>query len=173
MTYSNKDKTVILQKIIFKIQKEFQSCRTDRDIDTIMEKYGDFLEESNAMPVSKSKSVILVIGALAGKKSEYQLAAKKLGIPEKNIEFINDYSKLGNFNTAKLRYSEKYSDIILGPNPHKMERIDGKSSLLQAIKENPDMYPKLNVAVSNEALKISLSNFKELIKKTRYYLETI
>lgn len=54
-----------------------------------------------------------------------------------------------------------------------MERIDGKSSLLQAIKENPDMYPKLNVAVSNEALKISLSNFKELIKKTRYYLETI
>lgn len=38
--------------------------------------------------------------------------------------------------SRNLRYSGKYSDIILGSSLHTMKRIDEKNSLLQAIKEN-------------------------------------
>ena len=55
---------------------------------------------------------------------------------------------------------------------------EGEDKSVSTIKEyenilSTDTKTSSDVAVSNEALKISLSNFKELIKKTRYYLETI
>ena len=41
------------------------------------------------MPINKNIPK-LVLGALKGRKSDYQMTAKKLNIPENNIEFVDD-----------------------------------------------------------------------------------
>ena len=78
-----------------------------------------------------------------------------------------------NFNTARLQYNEIYSDIIVGPVPHSMENLDGESSLVAAIQNHLEMYPKLRIASSNNSLKLTMSNFKELLTETRYFQEAV
>lgn len=172
MQYSHKQKSVILQKIIDKISKEIFHASEDSEIDIIMSKYGVTLEDS-AMPINKNNSTILVLGALNGRKSDYQMTARKLNIPEINIEFVDDYSKMHSFNAEQLRYSDKYSDIIIGPTPHSMKNKGNFSSIIAMIENNPKEYPKLLKAVANNSLKITNSNFKELLQQTRYYQEVI
>ena len=52
-----------------------------------------------------------------------------MGIGSNQITFVNDYSELKHFDTARLEYSQEYSDIIYGPNPHKMTNMGDVSSL--------------------------------------------
>lgn len=85
----------------------------------------------------------------------------------------NYYKKMHNFNTARLQYNEIYSDIIVGPVPHSMENLDGESSLVAAIQKHPEMYPKLGLASSNNSLKLTMSNFRELLTETRYFQEAV
>lgn len=172
MQYTHKQKSAILQKIIDKISKEIFRATEDSEIDTIMDKYGVTLGES-IMPVNKNTSTILVLGALKGKKSDYQMTARKLNIPENNVEFVDDYSKMHTFNAELLRYSDRYSDIIIGPTPHSMKNKGDFSSVITMIENNPKEYPKLLKAIANNSLKITNSNFKELLKQTRYYQEAI
>lgn len=179
MRYTHKQKSAILQKIIDKISKEIFHTTEDSEIDAIMNKYGVTLEES-AMPINKNTSTILVLGALKGRKSDYQMTARKLNIPENNIEFVDDYSKMHSFNAEQLRYSDRYSDIIVGPTPHSIKNkgdfIKNKgdfSSIIAMIENNPKEYPKLLKAIANNSLKITTSNFKELLQQTRYYQEAI
>lgn len=173
MAYTYSQKQTILQKIFSKITKEFRFCKENKDFDELMEKYAVSFSEENTVIVSRNKSRVLVIGALAGNKSDYQLAAKKLGISERNIEFVDDYKKMHNFNTARLQYNEIYSDIIVGPVPHSMENLSGESSLVAAIQNHPEMYPKLGLASSNNSLKLTMSNFKNLLTETRYFQEAV
>ena len=172
MGYTYKDKSCILQRIIDKVTKEIFNASNDLEIEDIIAKYGIILEES-IVPINKRTSMILVLGALQGKKSGYQLIAKKLCIPEQNIQFIDDYSKMDTFNAEQLRYSDKYSDIIIGAIPHSMKNKGDFSSAITMIENNPKEYPKLLKAVANNSLKITNSNFKELLKQTRYYQEVI
>lgn len=172
MRYTHKQKSAILQKIIDKISKEIFHAREDSEIDAIMNKYGVTLEES-AMPINKNTSTILVLGALKGRKSDYQMTARKLNIPENNIEFVDDYSKMHSFNAEQLRYSDRYSDIIIGPTPHSIKNKGDFSSIIAMIENNPKEYPKLLKAIANNTLKITTSNFKELLQQTRYYQEAL
>ena len=98
---------------------------------------------------------------------------KKLNIPENNIQFVDDYSKMHSFNAEQLRYSDRYSDIIIGPTPHSIKNKGGFSSIIAMIENNPKEYPKLLKAIANNSLKITTSNFKELLQQTRYYQEAI
>lgn len=164
MRYTHKQKSAILQKIIDKISKEIFHTTEDSEIDAIMNKYGVTLEES-AMPINKNTSTILVLGALKGRKSDYQMTAKKLNIPENNIEFVDDYSKMHSYNAEQLRYSDRYSDIIIGPTPHSIKNKGDFSSIIAMIENNPKEYPKLLKAIANNSLKITTSNFKEFSYK--------
>ena len=96
------------------------------------------------------------------------MVAKKLGIKEDNLEFI-DYDRVKHLNTERLRYSSEYSDIICGPIPHKVEGMGNTSSFITEIEKNQSEYPKLIKATANNSLKFSISGFKEYILKTRLF----
>lgn len=168
MQYSPAQIAKILNKIIAKARHELEIASEQGTVDEVMAEYGVTLEEG-AMPVSKQTSKILVFGALSGKVSDYQMVAKKMGIQSDNIEFAADYHKLKHFNTTILRDSMEYSDIIFGPAPHKIEGMGDTYSLVAAIEREPEHYPRLIKAVANEKLKITITNFKESLRKTRYF----
>ena len=88
------------------------------------------------------------------------------------MEFV-DYNSSKHFDTERLRYSCKYSDIICGPIPHKIEGMGDTSSFISVIEKNPSEYPKLIKAVANKGLKFSISGFKDCILKTRFFEEIV
>ena len=138
----------------------------------IEEKYGVELDEISYQSGVTRRSKILVLGQLSGKVKDYQLAAKKLGVREDNLEFV-DYDGAKRLSAERLRYSCEYSDIICGPIPHKIEGMGDTSSFIAEMERNPSEYPKLIKATANESLKFSISGFKENILKTRFFEEIV
>lgn len=168
MVYSQSQIADLRAKIIRKINAEIALALKNGTIDELLEKYGVESEEIIYQTGVTKRSKILVLGQLSGKVKDYQMAAKKLGVKEENLEFI-DYDGAKHLNVERLRYSYKYSDIICGPIPHKVEGMGNASSFIAEMEKNPAEYPKLIKAKANESLKFSVSGFKECILKTRYF----
>ncbi len=167
MQYTARQIQMIVQKIFSKIQHELEIAQRNDTVDELMDKYGVSLEEESVM-VDKHTSKILVIGALAGKKDNFVKAARKMDISQYNIQFVDDYEKLTNFNATRLRNSFVYSDIICGPMPHSMKNKEG-SSLIAEMKNNPAEYPRVIVANANSGIKLSIHSFIEALSRTRYF----
>jgi len=165
--YSIAQKAKIKSKVLAKISLEFSYADSDEEILDIMNKYGIRLEEEPAY-VNTRQMKILVFGALAGKANDYKMAARKMGISEENIVFENDYEKLSRYDVSRLENSMQYSDIIVGPNPHKQTNTNGYSSMPSMIKNNPSKYPRLIESHANQALKITIKSFREALLDTRF-----
>lgn len=139
-------------------------------LEELLSEYGINLYDTTTPQIIERNMKILVIGDIRGRKSDYVMAAKKLGIPESSLEFI-DYDEIKNFSLNILRYSPKYSDIIVGPIPHKIKDLKEDTSLIGMIENAPDKkaYPKLTRVTTNmegNVLKFSVSAFKEALLKT-------
>jgi len=155
-------------KISAKVNKEIDIAFKNDAIDEILDKYGvSIIDEESLVPINK-RMKILVLGDLAGKVKDYQIAAKRKGIGHENIEFFG-YEEAKHLNVGRLKYSTQYSDIVYGPTPHKVEGMGDTSSLLALIVKNPNEYPKLQKAAANSKLKISITAFRECLLKTRFY----
>lgn len=171
MEYSISEIAKIKSLIFAKVNKELELAIKNGEMDELMDKYGVVLEEEERLPINTRTHRILVIGELAGNKKDYQIAAKRLDINPDNIEFMN-YEESKRLDARRLEYSNDYSDIIYGPAPHKTNKMGDTTSLLATIEKNPMRYPRLIRSKSNsmdERLKISVSGFKEYLKKTFYY----
>lgn len=166
--YSNSQVADLKSKIIAKITKEIDIAFKNETLDEIFEKYGVSIFEDESVIIVNRRMKILVLGELAGRVKDYQIAAKRKGIEPNNIEFI-DYSSAKQFNASRLRFSNEYSDIIYGPTPHKLEGMGDTSSLLALIQKNPNEYPKLIKAEANNRLKISITGFGDYLLKTKFY----
>lgn len=172
MRYSASELAIIREKIVNKIYKELELANRNDEMDYLLEKYGISLDVER-MPINVRTAKILVVGGLSGNKSDYQIRAKKTGVDPNNIDFI-DYNDFKSFSVASLRYSNKYSDIIFGPTPHKGKDMGNVESFLDAIKKDVAAYPKLTVSTANSTsgqLKFSISSFRECLLKTYYYEE--
>lgn len=167
MNYSISQIATIKSKIFAKITLEFENIDTEEDLHYLINKYGIHFEDEPAY-VNTHQMKILVYGSLAGNVNEYKMVARKLGINEDRIVFENDYTKLTNYDVARLRNSTQYSDIIIGPNPHSQKGIDGYSSFAAMVRENPSEFPRCIEAKSNNKFKITKSNFRESLLETRY-----
>ena len=123
-------------------------------------------DENPAYCLYDRKTKVLVFGELSGKKNEYIFRAKKLGLSENNLEFV-DYNEAKKFDVAKLEYSDVYSDIIVGPIPHKVKGLEDYSSFLAQMEDHPEKYPKVLKATANNTLKLSVTSFESCIINTR------
>ena len=85
------------------------------------------------------------------------------------IEFELDYTKLHNYDFGNLRNSMTYSDVLVGPLPHKVEGIGSFSSFLAMVDSCPEEFPKvIRLEASNE-LKITKESFKNGLLNTRLF----
>ncbi len=169
MMYSSRQISEIKLKIINKISREVDRANLDGAVGGILEKYNIVYEEFGTMPVDTRTMKILVFGVLSGKKSDYQLAVKKMGINPDHVHFVDNYHELQKYPVAKLKNSVEYSDILFGPVPHSQNSMGNTSSFLATIKQSPKEYPRLIEMVANSKLKITKTNFEHAIIRTRYY----
>lgn len=174
MQYGLSELSSIKSRILAKVINEIELANRNSEMDEILEKYGVIIEEEERFPINTRTYRILVIGELAGSIKDYQMTAKKIGIDPDNIEFM-DYEQSKRIDARRLEYSNEYSDIIYGPTPHKIEGMGDTNSLLALIEANPMKYPRLIRSKANTtsgALKISISGFKDYLRRT-YYYETL
>lgn len=162
------DLVKLSEKIYQKVLQEVTQASAENRIDELLIKYGlnDEIEYSY-YDINNSK--ILVVGDSRVSIDDLIGIAKKYGISSNKLEFELDYTRLHNFDFGKLRNSLTYSDVLVGPLPHKVEGIDGFSSFLAMVDNNPSDFPKvIRLEASNE-LKITKESFKNGLLNSRLY----
>ena len=160
--------TLILEKVYQKLVKEITEASYENKIEEILKKYG--LQDEIEYPYYDIKnSKILIIGDSLVDKNDLINIARKYGIKENRIEFELDYNKLTNYNFGKLRNSMNYSDVLVGPIPHKVEGIEGYSSFLAMTDAMPEEYPKIIRLESSNELKITRQSFINGLLNSRLY----
>ena len=162
------DLNEIVEKVYQKVVQEITEAYNEKKLDEELKKYG--LEDEIDYPYYDiNNSKILVVGNSVVNKDILISIAKKYGIRENRLEFELDYTRLHNFNFGKLRNSMVYSDVLVGPLPHKVEGIAGFSSFLAMTDANPSEFPKIIRLEGSNELKITKESFKTGITKTRLY----
>jgi len=160
--------TELLEQIYIKLTREVTNAYYNNKINDIMIKYDLIKSEVNIETYDKDAK-ILVLGALSCNKDDLLKKAKSLGIRKDKIEFGPDYVQMHNFNYEKLRNNTSYSDILVGPVPHKGKGIDGYSSFLSRAKSNPSEFPNIIQIESSNELKITKASFEKALKKIKLY----
>lgn len=164
----NMDLVEILDKIYQKLTKEVTNAYYNGNIDELLNKYG-IEEEVGHFYYNYNNSKIIVIGQSRVNKSDLEHIAKDNGIDPKRIEFELDYEKLTNYNFEKFKYNMAYSDVLIGPMPHKVKGLDASASFLSMAREHPEDYPKIIELRDANELKISKQSFLNGLLETRLY----
>ena len=161
--------TELLEQIYIKLTREITNAYYNNEINDIMLKYDLMKSEINIETIDRDAK-ILVLGALSCSKDDLLKKAKSLGIRKGQIEFGPDYVKMHNFNYEKLRNNSAYSDILVGPVPHKGKGIDSYSSFIAMVESNPEEFPNIIKLDSSNELKITKNTFEKALVKTKLYV---
>lgn len=160
------------ESVFQKITKELTNAYFNGTIDDFLEKY-DLKEENTdeSFYYDSNNAKIIVIGDSRISKSDMEVLAKHNGINPRRIEFVLDYEKLTNFNFERFRNNMKYSDILVGPIPHKVKGLDAASSFLNMVNNQPDCFPRVIALRDANELKITKQSFLNGLLKTRLFNE--
>lgn len=165
---NNMDLAEILEKAYSKISREITDAYYNNDINRVLEKY-DLKDDISYSYYDFNNAKILIIGNSMLSKDKMILLAKKYGIREDRLEFELDYNRLHNYNFENLRNNMSYSDILVGPMPHKVKGIKKFNSFLAMVKANPEEFPKIIELKDANELKITKQTFLDGLLKTRLY----
>ena len=164
----NIDLAEILEKVYGKIAKEITDAYYNGEIDYILEKY-DLKDKISYSYYDFNNSKILIVGNSMISKDVMISIAKKYGIKENRLEFELDYDRLHNYNFGNLRNNMSYSDVLVGPLPHKVKGIEKYNSFLAMAEANPEEFPKIIRLEGSNELKITRQSFLDGLLKTRLY----
>lgn len=115
---------------------------------------------------------ILIVGGINIKKKVIDAICKSLSIDPDRLDYVS-YEEATNYKFANLKYSNKYSDVIVGPTPHMGKGIEGYNSIIGFIESNSKSCPKLTKAVDSNSLNINKTSLKKALTETRLYKEYI
>lgn len=157
----------LIEKALEKVQSEIIIANRCGYLDEVLKKYG--LYEEEYFPCEKRIAKILVIGQSSVSKDDLLRKIKKYGLKEDRFEFVLDYDAAQNYNMEHLRFNNKYSDIFVGPMPHKTTGMGDCSSIITKIENNPSEYPKLGKMMNGSELKITKQSFEKVLLESQLY----
>lgn len=160
----------IYDELISKLTRELNDAYQQNKIVEFIKKYNLFEnEEVEAGYYCTNKSKILIVGELSFSADVLYSIVKSYGVNKDRIKYLN-YKEAKNFNFQMLKGYSNYSDIIIGPNSHKVRGINGYNSLIEMIKNEQKYFPKLTeVKDSTGKLKITKTGLKKALEKTNIY----
>lgn len=110
---------------------------------------------------------ILVLGASALDKKTIQGIAKLYGFKKEDFDYEVDYGKMVSF-AGRCNKLEKYSAVILGACPHKVQNLGDWSSFIEKCKNTEGMPVAIDARSRSGELKVTKESFREaLIKISR------
>ena len=165
----------LIDSVVEKITSEITNANRSEDeseLSEVLKKYGftQPVKESYAY-IDMNTSRILIIGQNFIKSKDIVGICKSLDIDPERLDFVS-YDEATNYNYEKLRYSNRYSDVIFGSVPHKGKNIGNNSSIITMLENNQEEYPRVIRAMDSNELKLTKTSLKEALRNTRVFLET-
>ncbi len=163
----------LLDSIHNKIDSEITITNrsSKQELNKILKKYGFVLPQTESYAyIDLNSSKILIVGHLNIKKKYIDGICKNLNIDSERLDYVS-YDEDTNYNFGRLRYSNRYSDIIFGTTPHKGAGIGNNSSIIAMLENNQEEYPKVIRATDSNELKLTKTSLKEALTETRIFLE--
>lgn len=111
-----------------------------------------------------SRGKILIIGESSIKEREIMSSLKSIGISKDRVELRLGYDAVKRFDIGQLQYNPEYRLILVGPMPHKTVGTGDYSSPLSRMEREAG-FPKVVRMCSNEELKITKSNLKQIVNE--------
>lgn len=156
-----------LQEVIDKFIEKVTLANRNGNISKILEKFDIDCEQYAYCEYRIAK--ILVIGYSDVNIVDLKRVIRKRNLEEDRFEFVIDDESIKNYPMNSLKNNYKYSDIFIGPMPHKTTGMGDCSSIIAEIKNNQDEYPKLTELRDANVLKISKSSFDKAILNSELY----
>lgn len=115
---------------------------------------------------------ILVIGSCEVSKRVVEKILKVYNMRISDFIFV-PYDKVKSFDFEKVLNSNKYTDIFVGPTPHKAKHLEGSTSPNQFFIDNQErVAPIITLRQKNGNLGISKENFIEAILQSNKFRQT-
>lgn len=154
-----------LDEIIEKITAKITLANRSGELEELLRSWGfaDLLSPSSAYETDKNGKIV-VIGASEVKENIILGIIKSFGLDKNRFEFCLDYEKAKTFPYKKLKYNPDYRVVIFGPVPHSSTGKNDSSSVIAEMK-NHEGYPRVEVLSGNSSVKITKSNFREVLDK--------
>ena len=116
--------------------------------------------------VEARKPRVLIIGECKG--VVFRETIKELGLDSDQFEFIPHYDT--RFDFSSLRFSDIYSDVVLGAMDHNKVGIGDNNSALSMFENHPDEYPNaIECRTKSGDLKITKESLSNALKQTQAY----
>ncbi len=163
----------LIDEIYSKIVEEVTLANRSgsEELNKVLDKYGLGEKKQSFQYCNVRSSKIIVFGRVEIKQNVLDAISKDMGIHPDRIDYIS-YDDTTNYDISNLEYSNKYSDVLVGPVPHKAKNMGDYSSMIEAIESNSEKFPPL-IRVMDETgnLRISKSSFRNALLKTQLFKE--
>ena len=157
-----------LQDILMLFEKEAYAANNEGTIFSFLKEHGIPFEEEDEFPYDRQRVRLLIAGASMVDMKEIKKVLKQLGIDRSRVDIVLDYDELQKYHWRALQYSNRYSDIIVGPMGHSaVDKGDYASMIVRM--EHEDGWPNIIRATANQEIKISKNSLKEALIKTLFY----
>ena len=161
-----------LQDILIAFEKDAYAANNGGTIFSFLKKHGIPFEEEDEFPYDRQRVRILIAGASMVDMREITKVLKQLGIDPNRVDVVLDYDELQKYRWRALQYSDKYSDVIVGPMGHSAVDKGDYSSIINRM-EQEDGWPNVVRATANQEIKISKNSIREALIKTLFYQKVI
>lgn len=157
-----------LQDILMAFEREAVAANNGGTIFSFLKEHGIPFDVEDEFPYDRQRVRMLIAGSSMVDMREITKVLKQLGIDPGRVDTILDYDELQKYKWRALQYSDKYSDIIVGPMGHSAVDKGGYSSII-ARMEQEDGWPNVVRATANQEIKISKNSLREALVKTLFY----
>lgn len=153
-----------LENIIDEVTQKILFANRMGELEELLESwgFGELIPGASAYETYRDGKIV-VIGGSEVKERDLLGIIKDVGLDKNRFEFCLDYDRAKTYQYSKLRYAPSYRLVIFGAVPHSSTGKLDSSSVVAEMKSQ-EGYPRVEVLSANNAVKITKSNFRELLQ---------
>lgn len=159
----------LLEDVYAKLAQELILANRTGQLNDVLKKYDIQQETPEESYIELHRAKILLVGDMPMKLTQIHGVLKEYALTPDHIEYI-DYEQAKTFAWPALENSMIYTDVMIGPVPHKVTGINSYGGIISKMEDNPHRFPKLHKLMAGNGLKITKTNLTEAIKNS-YLLE--
>ena len=159
---------VRLNDFIDEITSVLYRLNADNRLEEFLEQHNFELDTEDIL-FDRLRAKILIIGQLAIDKSNFQKLLKENKIDIDRVEIVGEYYDTVSYPWDRLRYNDKYSDVILGPMPHSGIGKGDYASVISRV-QNEEGFPNVILASADATggPKLTKSSLKAALEQTMF-----
>lgn len=161
--FSSPELREFLDDLFEKIEFDAKLYNRQDEFEVFLSRY-NLDSNTAATTVMNYNAKILILGTSSGSVSNKDIAGIFSRADLKGRFELISYDELSQFDIRVLEYNSKYSDIFIGPVPHKVKGMGDTENFVEKLMSGSgNIYPRAQKLKSGDGLKITKSNLTHAI----------